>query len=104
MVAVTGKVLRILPFKVADEAKKVVDLIIADESDHMRVSLWDDKAKLVNSEEKVNIAVNDAEFAKGQNFVNDLEEGFLLYAVERVRELYGKKEGCRLLRCEEGCV
>ena len=48
-------------------------------------------AKLVNSEEKVNIAVNDAEFAKEQNFVNDLEEGFRLYGVERVRELYGKK-------------
>jgi hypothetical protein len=48
-------------------------------------------AKLVNSEEKVNMDVNDAEFAKEQNFVNDLEEGFLLYAVERVRELCGKK-------------
>ena len=48
-------------------------------------------AKHVNSEEKVNMEVNDAEFAKEQNFVNDLEEGFLLYAVERVRELYGKK-------------
>lgn len=47
MVTITGKVLRILPFKVADEAKKVVDLIIADESDYMRVSLWDDKAELV---------------------------------------------------------
>ena len=48
-------------------------------------------AKHVNSEEKVNMEVNDAEFAKEQNFVNDLEEGFRLYAVERVRELYGKK-------------
>jgi hypothetical protein len=47
-------------------------------------------AKHVNSEEKVNMDVN-AEFAKEQNFVNDLEEGFRLYAVERVRELYGKK-------------
>ena len=31
------------------------------------------------------------QLAKEQNFVNDLEEGFLLYAVERVRELCGKK-------------
>jgi len=47
MVTITGKVLRILSFKVADEAKTVVDLIIADEYDYMRVSLWDDKAELV---------------------------------------------------------
>jgi len=48
-VVITGKLLRILPFKdiksggdtakkVVDLAKKVVDLIIADESDYQRVS------------------------------------------------------------------
>ncbi|MGB2843186.1 MAG: SOSS complex subunit B family protein [Halobacteriota archaeon] len=50
MVNITGKVLRILPFKevkVSDEAKKVVDLIIADELGYKRVSFWDDKAELV---------------------------------------------------------
>lgn len=50
MVNITGKVLRILPFKevkVSDEAKKVADLIIADELDYKRVSFWDDKAELV---------------------------------------------------------
>ena len=35
--------------------------------------------------------VDDVELAKVQNFVKDLGEGFQLYAVERVRELYGKK-------------
>jgi len=35
--------------------------------------------------------VDDVELAKEQNFVKDLGEGFYLYAVERVRELYGKK-------------
>jgi hypothetical protein len=57
MVTVTGKVLRILPFKevnVADEAKKVVDLIIADERDYMRVSFWDAKAeRVLNGDVKV---------------------------------------------------
>ena len=50
MVNITGKVLRILPFrevKVGDVTKKVVDLIIADENDYRRVSFWDDKAELV---------------------------------------------------------
>ncbi|MGB2728071.1 MAG: hypothetical protein WBD09_06300 [Halobacteriota archaeon] len=50
MVNITGKVLRILPFKevkVSDEAKEVVDLIIADELGYKRVSFWDDKAELV---------------------------------------------------------
>jgi len=50
MDAITGKVLRILPLKevnVNDTAKRVVDLIIADESDYQRVSFWDDKAELV---------------------------------------------------------
>jgi len=55
MVTITGKVLRILPFKDiksgGDSAKKVVDLIIADESDYQRVSFWDDKAELVMSHE-----------------------------------------------------
>ena len=35
--------------------------------------------------------VDDVELAKEQNFVKDLGEGFPLYAVETVRELYGKK-------------
>ncbi|MCK4475462.1 MAG: hypothetical protein KAU16_01925 [Methanophagales archaeon] len=50
MVNITGKVLRILPFrelKVANENKKVIDLIIADEFDYKRVSFWDEKAELV---------------------------------------------------------
>ncbi len=51
MATITGKVLRILAFKSADEAKGVVDLIIADEYDYTRVSLWDDKAELVRSGE-----------------------------------------------------
>ena len=55
MVTITGKVLRILPFKEVksggDTAKKVVDLIIADEFDYQRVSFWDDKAELVMSHE-----------------------------------------------------
>nr|CBH38677.1 hypothetical protein BSM_21540 [uncultured archaeon] len=47
MATITGKVLRILAFSSADEAKEVVDLIIADEYDYTRVSLWDDKAEVV---------------------------------------------------------
>jgi hypothetical protein len=50
MVATTGKVLRILPFKevnVEDTTKKVVDLIIADECDYQRISFWDDNAEMV---------------------------------------------------------
>ena len=50
MVNITGKVIRILPFKevnIGGEAKKVVDLLIADESDYKRVSFWDEKAELV---------------------------------------------------------
>ncbi|HID19453.1 MAG TPA: hypothetical protein EYP28_00710 [Methanophagales archaeon] len=50
MVNITGKVLRILPskeVKVSEEAKKVADLIIADEFDYKRVSFWDEKAELV---------------------------------------------------------
>jgi hypothetical protein len=50
MATITGKVLRILPFKevkVANETKTVVDLIIADEFDYKRVSFWDEKAELV---------------------------------------------------------
>jgi hypothetical protein len=50
MVSTTGKVLRILPFRevnVSNTAKKVVDLIVADEFDYMRVSCWDDKAEMV---------------------------------------------------------
>lgn len=39
MATITGKVLRILAFSSADEAKEVVDLIIADEYDYTRVSL-----------------------------------------------------------------
>jgi hypothetical protein len=50
MIAITGKVLRILPVKVVNRGnatKWVVDLIIADEFDYTRISLWDDKAELV---------------------------------------------------------
>ncbi len=50
MVNITGKVLRILPVKevkVSEEAKKVADLIIADEFDYKRVSFWDDKTELL---------------------------------------------------------
>ena len=51
MATITGKVLRILAFNSADETKEVVDLIIANEYDYTRVSLWDDKAELVRSGE-----------------------------------------------------
>jgi hypothetical protein len=50
MATITGKVLRILPFKmvnVKDTTK--ADLIIADEFDYLRISFWDDKADLVMS-------------------------------------------------------
>ncbi|HUV02118.1 MAG TPA: SOSS complex subunit B family protein [Desulfobacteria bacterium] len=50
MIAITGQVLRILPVREitdGDTTKRVVDLIIADEFDYQRVSLWDDKAELV---------------------------------------------------------
>lgn len=50
MATITGKVLRILPLNVVTvkgTAKEVVDLIIADEFDYRRVSLWDDKAEQV---------------------------------------------------------
>lgn len=52
MVTITGKVLRILPFKEVksdDTARRVIDLIIADEFEYQRVSFWDDKAELVIS-------------------------------------------------------
>ena len=52
MVTITGKVLRILPLKEVksgDTAKRVIDLIIADEFEYQRVSFWDDKAELVKS-------------------------------------------------------
>lgn len=54
MVTITGKVLRILPVRevyVGDTAKRVVDLIIADEFDYKRVSFWDDNAEPVMSGE-----------------------------------------------------
>jgi len=55
MVTITGKILRILPFRAVksggETTKKVVDLIIADEFDYQRVSFWDDKAELVMSGE-----------------------------------------------------
>jgi hypothetical protein len=50
MAAITGKVLRILPVRevtAVNTTKRVVDLIIADEHDYTRVSLWDEKAELV---------------------------------------------------------
>ncbi len=49
-IEVRGEVIRILPSKelrIGDEIVKVVDLIIADESDYKRISLWDEKAELV---------------------------------------------------------
>ena len=53
MVTITGKALRILPFRAvksgSETTKKVVDLIIADKFDYQRVSFWDDKAELVMS-------------------------------------------------------
>ncbi|MDI6811653.1 MAG: SOSS complex subunit B family protein, partial [archaeon] len=54
MVTITGKVLRILPLRevyVGDTAKRVIDLIIADEFDYKRVSLWDDETELIMSGE-----------------------------------------------------
>ena len=51
MVAITGKVLRVLPLKeldAGDNAKKVVDLIIADEFEYQRVSFWEEKAEMVS--------------------------------------------------------
>jgi hypothetical protein len=56
-VGITGKVLRILPFKQAktgDGIKKIVDLIIADEYDYERVTLWEEKAELVRNK-KINV-------------------------------------------------
>jgi len=53
-VTITGKVLRILLFKVVNAgntAKEVVNLIISDKFDYMRVSFWDDKAEQVRSGE-----------------------------------------------------
>jgi hypothetical protein len=50
MATITGKVLRVLPVREltdGDSTKRVVDLVIADEFDYTRVSLWDDKAELV---------------------------------------------------------
>jgi hypothetical protein len=45
MIAITGKVLRILPLRtvtVEGDPQKVADLILADERQYWRVSLWDD--------------------------------------------------------------
>lgn len=71
MVTITGKVLRILPFKELTDTstntstsiststsitKKVVDLIIADEFDYTRVSFWDEKAELIRGGD---IKIND---------------------------------------------
>ena len=53
MAIIIGQVLRILPFKkvkIDDSVKRVVDLIIADEFDYNRVSLWDAHAELVRRE------------------------------------------------------
>jgi hypothetical protein len=50
MASITGKVLRILPVNVVSRVnttKRVVDLIVADERDYTRVSLWEDKTELV---------------------------------------------------------
>ena len=53
-ITITGKVVRIQPLRevhVGDTAKRVVDLIIADEFDYKRVSFWDDEAELIVSGE-----------------------------------------------------
>jgi hypothetical protein len=54
MVTVTGKVVRILPGRVAsatggEATEHIVDLILADARQYWRVSLWDDKPALVRS-------------------------------------------------------
>lgn len=52
MITVTGKVVRILPGRVArggEATELVVDFILADERDYWRVALWDDKSTLVTS-------------------------------------------------------
>ena len=73
MATITGKVLRILAFSSADETKEVVDLIIADEYDYTRVSLWDDKAELVRRGElKAGdvLRIENASEARGEKRVN----------------------------------
>ncbi len=73
MATITGKVLRILAFSSADEAKEVVDLIIADEYDYTRVSLWDDKAELVRRGElKAGdvLRIENASEARGEKRAN----------------------------------
>jgi len=73
MATITGKVLRILAFNSADETKEVVDLIIADEYDYTRVSLWDDKAELVRRGElKAGdvLRIENASEARGEKRVN----------------------------------
>ncbi len=50
MLTITGKVLRILPVKdveIEGAIGRVIDLIVADEFDYKRVSLWDAHAELV---------------------------------------------------------
>ena len=50
MLTITGEVLRILPLRevyVGDTAKRVIDLIIADEIDYWRLSLWDENAEFI---------------------------------------------------------
>jgi hypothetical protein len=52
MITVTGKVLRILPGRVAsggEATKLVVDFILADKRGYWRVALWGDKSALVTS-------------------------------------------------------
>nr|QNO56338.1 hypothetical protein CHKFHCLN_00012 [Methanosarcinales archaeon ANME-1 ERB7] len=74
MATITGKVLRILAFNsTADETKEVVDLIIADEYDYTRVSLWDDKVELVRrSELKAGdvLRIENASEARGEKRAN----------------------------------
>jgi len=50
MIAITGKVLRILPLRtvtVEGDPQKVVDLILANERAYWQVALWDDQVNLV---------------------------------------------------------
>jgi hypothetical protein len=73
MATITGKVLRILAFNSADGAKEVVDLIIADEYDYTRVSLWDEKAELVRRGElKAGdvLRIENASEARGEKRAN----------------------------------
>ena len=70
MATITGKVLRILPVRdvtAGDTTKRVVDLIVADEHDYTRVSLWEDKTELVMMGD---IEVGDAVYIQNVSFAD----------------------------------